>query len=277
MKFTKMQGIGNDYVYINCFEEMVPDPADLAIRISDRHFGVGSDGLILICPSEIADCKMLMYNADGSQSAMCGNGLRCVGKYVYDRGICPKTTLTVEMLDGVRTLELYVENGQVQRVRVDMGAPKLRPEEIPVLAVGDSFIQQPVEVGGTTYTVTCVSVGNPHAVVFLDSLEGLDIQRIGPKFENHSLFPQRINTEFVEVVGPDTLKMRVWERGSGETMACGSGATATLVAAALTGRTSRKAKVILLGGELEIQWAEDGHVYMTGGAETVFDGEYFGA
>ena len=276
MKFTKMQGIGNDYVYVNCFQEQIPDPAALSKKISDRHFGVGSDGLILICPSEIADFQMVMYNADGSRSQMCGNGIRCVGKYVHDKGLTHKTTVTVETLTGIKTLKLHLrENGTVESVTVDMGAPILTPKDIPVDGRGDRFIEQPLIVDGNRWLVTAVSMGNPHAIVYVEHTDTLDLPAIGPAFECHPAFPERTNTEFLEVIDRHTIKMRVWERGSGETLACGTGACASLVASVLTGRTERTATLKLLGGDLEIQWdAETDHVFMTGPADFVFDGDY---
>lgn len=274
MKFTKMQGIGNDYVYVNCFEETIENPSRVAQLISDRHFGIGSDGLILICPSEMADCRMDMYNADGSQSQMCGNGVRCVGKYIHDKGLTSKTTVTVETLGGIKTLSLHLKNGTVEAVTVDMGAPILSPAEIPVAGEGSTFIDQPVTVAGQEVHVTAVSTGNPHAVVFVEDTDALPLSEIGPAYENHPIFPERTNTEFIQVLDKQNLKMRVWERGSGETLACGTGACASLVAAVLTGKTDREATLHLLGGDLKIRWDEqDGHVYMTGPAAFVFDGE----
>lgn len=274
MKFTKMHGAGNDYIYVNCFEEQIDDPAGLAKKLSDRHFGVGADGLICICPSSVADFKMEIYNADGSQAQMCGNGIRCVGKYVYDRGLTDKTVITVETGAGVKTLWLNLENGAVKTVRVCMGSPEFRPDLIPVAAEGEHFIQQPVYIDGEKYLVTALSVGNPHAVIFVDNVDAIDLASLGPKFENHTLFPERINTEFVQIINRKTLKMRVWERGSGETLACGTGATASLVAAAVCGFTGPAAKLILAGGELFIEWDRDENLlYMTGPAEFVFDGE----
>ncbi len=274
IKFTKMQGAGNDYVYVSCFSEHVDDPRALAIRVSDRHFGVGSDGLILICPSDKADFRMDMYNSDGSRAQMCGNGIRCVGKYVYDRKLTDKTTITVETGAGVKTLELNVENGSVKTVRVNMGIPVLKPRDIPVNADGESFIMQKAKICGRTWELTAVSMGNPHAVIFTEGVRTLDLPAIGPAFENHPLFPERTNTEFVEVIDDRHLLMRVWERGAGETLACGTGASASLVAGVLCGKCARKAELELLGGKLEIEWNEsDNCVYMTGGAEFVFDGE----
>ena len=274
MKFTKMHGISNDYVYVNCLEEQVPNPAETARRVSDRRCGIGSDGLILICPSDCADFKMEIYNADGSQAEMCGNGIRCVGKYVYDRGLTDKTTVTVETLGGIKTLELSLADGKVASVTVDMGAPILTPADIPVNAPGERFVDVPVEVAGETYRITCVSMGNPHAVVFLPEIDSLNLEQLGPSFEHHPLFPKRINTEFIRIIDRKTLQMRVWERGAGETWACGTGATASLVAAVLTGRAEREAELRLRGGNLQIRWdVESNHVFMTGPATFVFDGE----
>jgi len=276
LKFTKMQGCGNDYVYVNCFEEAVADKPELARRVSNRNFGIGSDGLICICPSQTADFKMDMYNLDGSPSKMCGNGIRCVGKYVYDKGLTDKTHITVESGGETKTLELKLEDGKVKTVRVDMGSPELRPQYIPVSEHGRNFINRSVIVGEEEYFVTALSVGNPHAVVFVPRVDEVDIKVLGPKFENHPLFPERVNTEFVEVIDKNTLKMRVWERGSGETLACGTGATASLVAAALCGHTGNSATVKLLRGELFIEWdREKNRLYMTGPAVMVFDGELY--
>ncbi len=274
MKFTKMHGCGNDYVYVNCFEETVDDRPALARLVSDRHFGVGGDGLICICPSDKADFAMDMYNADGSCAQMCGNGIRCVAKYVYERGMTDKTVIDVETGAGVKTLWLNVENGVVESVRVCMGQPEFKAEKIPVLTDGESFINQPMEVGGMQWNVTAVSVGNPHAVVFVDNVDWLDLPTIGPLFENCPLFPERINTEFVQVIDRTTLKMRVWERGSGETLACGTGSTAALAAAVVNGKCEPYAKLLLRGGELNIEWNRDENlIYMTGPAVTVFDGK----
>ncbi len=273
MKFTKMQGLGNDYVYVNCFEEKIETPSELAAKISDRHFGVGSDGLIMINPSEKADFEMEMYNADGSRGEMCGNGIRCVGKYVYDYGLTDKTEISVETLGGVKYLSLNVEDGKVRSVRVDMGSPVLRPADIPVRCEGERAVDVPVNVDGTEYRMTCVSMGNPHAVVFVDDVETFPLEAVGPKFENHEVFPNRVNTEFVRVVDRKTAEMRVWERGSGETLACGTGACAVAVACVLNGMGEDEMTVKLLGGDLLIQWdRENDKVYMTGPAETVFDG-----
>jgi len=276
MKFTKMQGAGNDYIFINCFEYDIPDPAALSVKMSDRHFGVGGDGIILVCPSDAADFKMRMFNSlDGSEAGMCGNGIRLFGKYVYDNGMTHKTVVTVETLSGIKTLTLNVRNGKVESVRVDMGRPRLKSSEIPVASELERFISQPVESQGVTYHLTCVNMGNPHAVIFTDDVEKLDLEKLGPPLEHHPLFPERANIEFVQVIDSRTLKMRVWERGSGETLACGTGACASLVAAVLNGRAERRSKLILRGGELDIDWDEEtDHVFMTGPAVTVFEGDY---
>lgn len=322
MKFTKMQGLGNDYVYVNCLKEKPEHPAEAAKRISDRHFGIGSDGLILICPSEKADFEMVMYNADGSRGEMCGNGIRCVAKYVYDNGLTDQTHISVDTLAGVKYLDLTVEDGKAVQIRVDMGEPELRAGKIPILSgavdeecavdeeailgeeiLGDDnrlvgekiteegdrfpeednecsdesdarFIDESIVVDGMEYRMTGVSMGNPHAVVFLEDVKHLDIEKIGPKFENHERFPHRINTEFVRVIDRETIEMRVWERGSGETLACGTGACAAAVASILNGLAERRVTVKLPGGDLLIEWDEkSGRVYMTGPAVTVFEGE----
>ena len=260
MKFTKMQGCGNDYIYVNCFDETVPDPSAAAIRLSDRHFGIGGDGLVLICPSEVADFCMEMYNADGSRSEMCGNAIRCVGKYVHDRGLTDKTELTIETRAGIKTLWLNVVDGAVETVRVCMGSPEFRPEKIPVAAAGETFLEQPIDVLGETWIVSSVNTGNPHCVTYVDDAMALDFPRIGPAFENHKMFPARANIEFVEVVDDHTLRVRVWERGSGETLACG-------------GKCGDEADVILRGGKLHIAWDRvQNLLYMTGPATFVFDG-----
>lgn len=273
MQFTKMQGCGNDYIYVNCLTETVPDPSRAAIRLSDRHFGIGGDGLVLICPSEHADFCMDMYNADGSRSEMCGNAIRCVGKYVYDRGLTDKTELTIETLAGIKTLWLNVVDGAVGTVRVCMGSPEFRPEKIPAAAAGESFLEQPIDVLGETWVVSAVNTGNPHCVTYVDDAMALDFPRIGPAFENHTVFPARANIEFVEVVDDHTLRVRVWERGSGETLACGTGATAALAVTARLGKCADEADVLLRGGKLHIAWnrAQD-LLYMTGPAAFVFDG-----
>lgn len=276
MKFTKMHGIGNDYVYVNCFKETVKDPAAVAKFVSDRHFGIGSDGLILIKPSEIADCEMDMYNLDGSQGAMCGNGIRCVAKYAYDYGIVDKTKISVATKSGVKYLDLTLENGKVSTVKVNMGAPILKASKIPVISDKDQVINEAIEVNRGYYHITAVSMGNPHAVVYMDDVDNLRIEKIGPYFEHHSMFPDRVNTEFVKVIDNHTVQMRVWERGSGETLACGTGACAVAVASILNGYVdgTQPVTVKLLGGDLQIFWDREANlVYMTGPATTVFDGE----
>lgn len=279
MKFTKMEGLGNDYVYINCFKEKVENPSEISVKVSDRHFGIGSDGLILIKPSEIADFTMEMYNADGSQSEMCGNGIRCVGKYVYDYGLTDKEEITVETLAGIKYLKLFVKDGKVEKVTVNMGAPILDPREIPVLVDSlpeglDKVVDYPINVGGKEYRTTCVSMGNPHSVVFVDDTDSFPLEEVGPLFENNEFFPRRVNAEFVQIVDRTYAKMRVWERGSGETLACGTGTCASVVASILNRLTEDEVTVRLLGGELEIRWdKEENVVYMTGPAKVVFDGE----
>jgi diaminopimelate epimerase len=275
MRFTKMHGTGNDYIYVNCLSETFPrNPEELSVRLSDRHFGIGSDGMIFICPSDTADFEMVMFNADGSRSPMCGNGIRCVGKYVYDMGLTKKEQITIQTLAGIKRLSLEISQGRVHFVTVNMGKPVLTPKDIPVRAAGDTFINQPLAVDGSMWNVTAVSMGNPHIVTFLPEISGLNLERIGPKFENHPFFPYRINTEFATVLKRNTIEMRVWERGSGETLSCGTGSCATLVAAVLNGLTDRKAALHIRGGVLEIHWDEaSGNVFMTGGAEIVFSGE----
>ena len=274
MKFTKMHGIGNDYIYVNGFEEKIEDSSALSMKVSDRHFGIGSDGLIIINPSKVADFEMEMYNADGSQGRMCGNGIRCVGKYVYDYGLTDKTQIAVETLSGIKYLELQVKNGKVETVRVDMGEPILLSNEIPIVSENDEVLDEVIVVDGKDYRMTGVSMGNPHAVVLVEDVVNFPIEKIGPKFENHERFPERINTEFVRVVDRNTIEMRVWERGSGETFACGTGACAVAVACIRNGLVDRAVTIQLLGGDLFIEWNEqDNHVFMTGTATTVFDGE----
>lgn len=274
MKFTKMQGIGNDYVYVDCTKESLENPSEIAKIVSDRHFGIGSDGLILIKSSDKADFFMEMYNADGSQAEMCGNGMRCVGKFVYDKGLTDKTSIAVDTLVGIKYLDLTVVDGKVKTVRVNMGSPILEPNLIPVVSDKDKFINEVVSVDGKEYNMTCVSMGNPHAIVYVDNTENLPIEEIGPKFEFHEIFPKRTNTEFIEIVDRSHLKMRVWERGSGETLACGTGACASLVATVLNGLCETKATLHLLGGDLLIEWNQDENVvYMEGAATTVFEGE----
>lgn len=277
MKFTKMHGIGNDYVYVNCFQETVENPSETARLVSDRHFGIGSDGLILIKPSETADCCMDMYNADGSQGAMCGNGIRCVAKYVYDYGLVNKEQITVETKSGIKTLNLTIQNGKAVLVEVNMGSPILEASRIPMNTSSSPVVAMPLTIADKTWDITGVSMGNPHAVTYLDTLdelEHLEIEKIGPLFEHHPLFPDRVNTEFVKILDRHTARMRVWERGSGETLACGTGACAVTVASALNGYTDDQVTVQLLGGDLQIRWdRQENNVYMAGPATVVFDGE----
>lgn len=284
LKFTKMHGIGNDYVYVNCFREKVENPEEAAKFVSDRHFGIGSDGLILIKPSEVADCEMEMYNADGSRGKMCGNGIRCVAKYVYDYGITDKTQISVATGSGIKYLDLTVEDGKVALVKVDMGAPILKAAQIPVavaalepeegLSDEAEVVSAAISVKGEDYKITCVSMGNPHGIVCVEDVDGLEIEKIGPHFENHPAFPDRVNTEFIRVIDRKTVQMRVWERGSGETWACGTGACAAAVACILNGWTEDEVTVKLRGGDLRIQWdRQKNTVFMTGPATVVFDGE----
>lgn len=274
MKFTKMQGLGNDYVYVNCFEEKIENPSELAVKVSDRHFGIGSDGLILIRPSEVADFRMTMFNADGSESEMCGNGIRCVGKYVYDYGLTDKTEVSVETLAGIKYLKFLIKDGKVDMVTVNMGEPILKPELVPVVGEGDAVIDSPIEVDGKEYKMTCVSMGNPHSVVFVDDVDNFPLHEVGPLFEHHKAFPRRVNAEFCQVIDRTHAKMRVWERGTGETLACGTGTCATAVACILNGKTEDEVTITLLGGDLIIRWDREKNViYMTGPARVVFDGE----
>ncbi len=283
MKFTKMHGCGNDYVYVDCTKEVIPDIEATAIRVSDRHFGIGSDGLILIKSSEVADFEMDMYNADGSRGKMCGNGIRCVAKYVYDHGLTNKTEITVDTQAGIKTLQLTVCDGKVSKVRVDMGEPILIPQEIPVkasvLGLADdrreAIVAQPFTVANSSYDITCVSMGNPHCITFIDEdVRSFPLESIGALFEKHELFPEGVNTEFVNIIDKEHLRMRVWERGSGETLACGTGACAVAVASYLNGFTGRNVDIELMGGHLEIAYDEaTNHVFMTGPATEVFSGE----
>ena len=283
-KFTKMQGCGNDYIYVNGFTEKIPqeEKTELVRHISDRHFGIGGDGVIFINPSSEADFEMEMYNSDGSRAEMCGNGIRCVAKYVYDKGLTDKTDISVISCGQIKYLQLFLKEGRVDTVRVNMGAPELRPERIPVTVAEagmplekERIVNAPIIVQGKEYKMTCVSMGNPHAVIFLEDVTNLEIEQIGPYFENHERFPKRINTEFVKVLDKKTVQMRVWERGTGETLACGTGCCATVVACILNGLTDEKVTVKLLGGEIEIEWDREANlVYMTGPAVTVFEGEY---
>lgn len=285
MKFTKMHGCGNDYIYVDGSKEKVreKDKPELVRRLSDRHFGIGGDGVIFINPSEEADFEMEMYNMDGTRAEMCWNGIRCVAKFVYDKGLTDKTSISIVSCGKVKHLELSVEDGKVSAIKVNMGQPILKAEEIPVtIENNDGFmikddgavISAPIEVGGQNYKMTCVSMGNPHAVVFVDDVSSLELEKIGPLFENHACFPRRINTEFVKVLDRENIEMRVWERGTGETLACGTGACASVVASVLNGLTQEQVTVKLLGGNLQIRWdREEDLVYMTGPAATVFEGE----
>ncbi len=275
LKFTKMHGIGNDYIYINAIDQQIDDPSSLALELSQRRFSVGGDGVILICKSDVADAKMRMFNADGSEGMMCGNGVRCVGKYVYDNLLTDKSrdTITIDTLSGIKTLKITAENGKAKMLRVDMGKAILKAEDIPVIYDDDTVIKKPLVVNGVEHIVTCVSMGNPHCVTFVDDVDCLDLEKIGPHFENHEAFPQRINTEFVKVIDEKTLQMRVWERGSGETWACGTGACATVVAACENGycKKGEDITVHLRGGDLVINYTDE-TVFMTGPATKVYDG-----
>ena len=276
MKFTKMHGCGNDYIYVDGAKEILTpqEKPEVVRRLSDRHFGIGGDGVIFINPSKEADFEMEMYNMDGSRAEMCGNGIRCVAKFVYDKGLTDKTSISVISCGKIKYLTLTVENGKVSTVEVNMGSPILKAENIPVISDKEEVIGDEIEVDGEIYKMTCVSMGNPHAVVFMDEVEGLPLEKMGPLFENHVCFPKRINTEFVKVLDENTVEMRVWERGTGETLACGTGACATVVACVLNGLTKEQVTVKLLGGNLQIQWDRESNlVYMTGPATTVFEGE----
>lgn len=276
MKFIKMQGCGNDYVYVNGLEEKIADESAAAIKVSDRHFGIGADGLIIIKPSDIADFEMCMYNADGSRGAMCGNGIRCVAKFVYDNGLTDKKTIAIESMGAIKYIDVSLENGKVASAKVDMGAPILKAADIPVICETERAINLPLEIDGVDYKITCVSMGNPHAVVFIDkSPKEIELEKIGRLFENNPIFPNRVNTEFILVQDRKNLEMRVWERGSGETLACGTGACAAAVAAIINGLADNELTVHLLGGDLQISWSgrEEDSVLMTGPATTVFSGE----
>ena len=274
IRFTKMQGCGNDYVYVDCTKGIPFDPVETAKKVSNRNFGIGSDGLILICASEVADFRMQMHNADGSESEMCGNGIRCVGKFVYDKGLTKKTTVSIETGAGIKILKLDVKDGKVAAARVDMGEPITLAKDVPVVSENEKVVNEDITVLDKTFKMTCVSMGNPHAVVFVEDTASFDLYKYGPAFENHERFPRRTNTEFVQIISRDEANMRVWERGSGETLACGTGTCASVVAAFLNGLTERKVLVHLLGGDLLIEYDEaTGHVFMTGPAVTVFEGE----
>lgn len=274
MKFTKMQGCGNDYVYVNGFEEHITDKPEVVRKLSDRHFGIGGDGVIFINPSEEADFEMEMYNADGSRSEMCGNGIRCVAKYVYDKGLTDKTNISIISGGKVKYLELSLKDGKAEMIRVNMGAPELLASNVPVISDNETVIDEEIKVQDTVYHMTCVSMGNPHAVVFMDDVDNLAIEQIGPHFENHTRFPNRTNTEFVKVLDRNTVQMRVWERGTGETLACGTGCCAVAAACVLNGLTENQVTVKVLGGELFIEWDREANlIYMTGPAKIVFEGE----
>lgn len=275
MKFTKMHGAGNDYVYVNCFSERVDNPADVAIKVSNRNFGIGSDGLILIMPSDKADVRMRMFNSDGSESEMCGNGIRCVAKYAYDHGIVGKKEISAETGAGILTLQLVTdEANKVEKVRVNMGRPRLTRGEIPMTGeAGANVVSEPLNILHTTFHITCASMGNPHCVIFVDDVENFQVEKYGPLIENHEIFPRRTNVEFVQIISRTEVRQRTWERGAGETLACGTGASAVCVAGALNGLTEKKILNHLSGGDLELEWAEDGFLYMTGPAVEVFSGE----
>lgn len=274
MKFTKMQGLGNDYIYFECMNQELKEPEKLSIKLSDRHFGVGGDGIVMILPSKVADFRMRMFNADGSEGKMCGNATRCIGKYVYEKGLTNKENLTLETLGGIKTLKLEVAQGEVTSVEVNMGKAIISSKEIPVLFEKETIVNEKVTIGSEEYKITCVSMGNPHCVVFMKDIENLDLIKIGPTFENNNLFPERINTEFVEVINENRIKMRVWERGSSETYACGTGACAAVVASVLNNhcKINEEITVKLLGGDLKIKYLSNGLVYMTGPCEFVFEG-----
>ena len=274
LRFTKMEGIGNDYIYFNCMNQTVDNPEGLSLLLSDRHFGIGGDGVVLICPSNVADAKMRMFNLDGSEGKMCGNAIRCVAKYLYDNGIVQKKTMTIETLSGIRTVTLFTQYGEVRSARVDMGRAELSPRRIPVAAAGDRVVDLPVKIGGRIYRITCVSMGNPHCVTFIDNVDTFDLEKIGPLFEHDKLFPERVNAEFVKVLDPNTIRMRVWERGSGETWACGTGACAAAVAAVENCfcRKNEDITVKLRGGDLVVRYTDEG-VFMTGDCETVYEGD----
>lgn len=273
IKFTKMQGLGNDYVYMDAIHQKIENESSLAQFVSNRHFGIGSDGLILICKSDVADFKMRMFNSDGSEAEMCGNGIRCVGKFVYDKGLTDKTTVTIETLAGIKTLELNTKDGKVETVKVDMGEPILNPKEIPVISDEEPVKNLMLEAEGRKFKFTCVSMGNPHAITEVEDTEKFDVEKYGKVLEVDKAFPNKTNVEFIQIVDKNHVKMRVWERGAGETLACGTGACATAVACYLNGKTDRNVEVELLGGKLYIEWNEENnHIYMTGPAVTVFEG-----
>ena len=275
MKFTKMQGAGNDYVYVNCFVEQLDDPAAVAVKVSNRNFGIGSDGLILIMPSDQADVRMRMFNSDGSESEMCGNGIRCVAKYAYDHGIVTRKEISAETGAGILTLQLVTgADGKVEKVRVNMGPPRLTKAEIPMLGnPADRVVNEPLNILHSTFNITCASMGNPHCVIFVDDVESFQVEKYGPLIENHELFPRRTNVEFVQVLSRTEVRQRTWERGAGETLACGTGSSAVTAACVLNGLTEKKILNHLSGGDLEMEWGDDGNIYMTGPAVEVFNGE----
>ncbi len=274
MKFTKMQGIGNDYIYVNCFEENIENPSELSIAVSNRHFGIGSDGLILIMPSDVADARMRIFNSDGSEAQMCGNGIRCVAKYMYEYGLKKSDRMTIETSAGIKTIELTTVNGHVTQVRVEMGTPALLRNDIPMLGENKQVINEPLQVNDTVLYITCVSMGNPHCITFVDDVDLVDLNVTGKAIENHKLFPERINAHFVQQISANKVKMRTWERGSGETLACGTGAVATGVACVLNNLTERVINTLLPGGNLTVEWTDDNKTYMTGPAEFVFTGQW---
>jgi diaminopimelate epimerase len=276
MKFAKMHGAGNDYVYVNCFEKTIDEPAEMARRLSNRNFGIGSDGLILILPSDVADVRMRMFNSDGSESEMCGNGIRCVAKYAYDHGLVSKQEITAETGAGILTLQLFTnDRDKVERVRVNMGKPRLTRGEIPMTgSPEEQVVNQELKVLDCTFHITCVSMGNPHCIIFVDNVDEFPVAKYGPVIENNPMFPNRTNVEFIEIISPTEIKQRTWERGAGETLACGTGSSAVTVACVLNNRTERRLLNHLLGGDLEMEWAEDGSVYMTGPAVQVFEGVF---
>lgn len=276
IRFTKMHGIGNDYIYINCMESTPDRLPELAIEMSDRHFGVGGDGIVLICPSEVADFKMRMFNNDGSEARMCGNASRCIARYVHDHGLTDHKRISLETLSGIKVLSLNMNSGgEVESVTVDMGEPEFTPGLIPVVTASERMVEEEVETSCGDIKVTAVSMGNPHGVIFVDRIEDVDFDTLGPELESHDIWPDRANIEFLEVISRSEARMRVWERGTGETLACGTGACASAVAAVITGRCDRKVTIHLRGGDLAIEWGDDGHVMMTGGATEVFDGIYY--
>ncbi len=276
LKFTKMQGAGNDYVYVNCFKEQIDNPQEMAVRVSNRNFGIGSDGLILIMPSSVADVRMRMFNSDGSESEMCGNGIRCVAKYAYDHGIVSKTEIKAETGAGILTLQLVPgADGKIEKVRVNMGLPRLLRVEIPMTGEADvQVVAEPLMVLDRTFRITCVSMGNPHCVIFVDDVENFPVSTYGPLIENSELFPRRTNVEFVQIISRNEVRQRTWERGAGETLACGTGSSAVMAACVLNGLTEKQILNHLSGGDLEMEWAEDGSIYMTGPAVEVFSGEF---